>query len=199
MLKLEGRIHQIALRYSKLTQDGTPVNPLKKPDDSSKNELLLWTELMPSLYMISQMTDLSMAIMGTILFLIIALGITNTLLMGLYERMFEFGVIKSIGTTPWQAARIMFFEAVCLGFVSIIVGLILALFVTALFANYGIDYTGIEFSGVTFQEKIYPSYKWSRLVLYPFMSLGFTLLASLYPAFKLWKMLPVEALRKRKF
>jgi len=199
MLKLEGRIHQIALRYSKLTQDGTPVNPLKKPDDSSKNELLLWTELMPSLYMISQMTDLSMAIMGTILFLIIALGITNTLLMGLYERMFEFGVIKSIGTTPWQAARIMFFEAVCLGFVSIIVGLILALFVTALFANYGIDYIGIEFSGVTFQEKIYPSYKWSRLVFYPFMSLGFTLLASLYPAFKLWKMLPVEALRKRKF
>ena len=199
MLKLEGRIHQIALRYSKLTQDGIPVNPLKKPDDSSKNELLLWTELMPSLYMISQMTDLSMAIMGTILFLIIALGITNTLLMGLYERMFEFGVIKSIGTTPWQAARIMLFEAVCLGFVSIIVGLILALFVTALFANYGIDYIGIEFSGVTFQEKIYPSYKWSRLVLYPFMSLGFTLLASLYPAFKLWKMLPVEALRKRKF
>jgi ABC-type lipoprotein release transport system permease subunit len=199
MLKLEGRIHQIALRYSKLTQDGIPVNPLKKPDDSSKNELLLWTELMPSLYMISQMTDLSMAIMGTILFLIIALGITNTLLMGLYERMFEFGVIKSIGTTPWQAARIMLFEAVCLGFVSIIVGLILALFVTTLFANYGIDYTGIEFSGVTFQEKIYPSYKWSRLVLYPFMSLGFTLLASLYPAFKLWKMLPVEALRKRKF
>ena len=199
MLKLEGRIHQIALRYSKLTQDGTPVNTLKKPDDSSKNELLLWTELMPSLYMISQMTDLSMAIMGTILFLIIALGITNTLLMGLYERMFEFGVIKSIGTTPWQAARIMLFEAVCLGFVSIIVGLILALFVTALFANYGIDYIGIEFSGVTFQEKIYPSYKWSRLVLYPFMSLGFTLLASLYPAFKLWKMLPVEALRKRKF
>jgi len=199
MLKLEGRIHQIALRYSKLTQDGIPVNPLKKPDDSSKNELLLWTELMPSLYMISKMTDLSMAIMGTILFLIIALGITNTLLMGLYERMFEFGVIKSIGTTPWQAARIMLFEAVCLGFVSIIVGLILALFVTALFANYGIDYIGIEFSGVTFQEKIYPSYKWSRLVLYPFMSLGFTLLASLYPAFKLWKMLPVEALRKRKF
>ena len=199
MLKLEGRIHQIALRYSKLTQDGTPVNTLKKPDDSSKNELLLWTELMPSLYMISQMTDLSMAIMGTILFLIIVLGITNTLLMGLYERMFEFGVIKSIGTTPWQAARIMLFEAVCLGFVSIIVGLILALFVTALFANYGIDYIGIEFSGVTFQEKIYPSYKWSRLVLYPFLSLGFTLLASLYPAFKLWKMLPVEALRKRKF
>ena len=199
MLKLEGRIHQIALRYSKLTQDGTPVNPLKKPDDSSKNELLLWTELMPSLYMISQMTDLSMAIMGTILFLIIVLGITNTLLMGLYERMFEFGIIKSIGTTPWQAARIMFFEAVCLGFVSIIVGMLLALFVTALFANYGIDYIGIEFSGVTFQEKIYPSYKWSRLVLYPFMSLGFTILASLYPAFKLWKMLPVEALRKRKF
>ena len=198
MLKLEGRIHQIALRYKNLTQEGIPLRPLTKPAESSGNELLLWTELMPSLYMITQMTDLSMAIMGIILFLIIALGVTNTLLMGLYERMFEFGIIKSIGTTPWQSARLMLYEAVCLGFLSIVVGLILAVFVIAIFAFYGIDYTGIEFSGVTFQEKIYPSFKWERLVIYPFLSMGFTLLAAVYPAFKLWYMLPIEALRKRK-
>jgi ABC-type lipoprotein release transport system permease subunit len=198
MLKLDGRIHQIALRYKNLTQEGIPLRQLTKPAESSGNELLLWTELMPSLYMITQMTDLSMAIMGIILFLIIALGVTNTLLMGLYERMFEFGIIKSIGTTPWQSARLMLYEAVCLGFLSIVVGLILAVFVIAIFAFYGIDYTGIEFSGVTFQEKIYPSFKWERLVIYPFLSMGFTLLAAVYPAFKLWYMLPIEALRKRK-
>jgi len=103
--------------------------------------------------MITQMTDLSMAIMGIILFLIIALGVTNTLLMGLYERMFEFGVIKSIGTTPWQSARLMLYEAVCLGFLSIVVGLILAVFVVALFAFYGIDYTGLNFPELHFRKK----------------------------------------------
>lgn len=198
MLKLDGRIHQISLRYKNLTQDGIPLRSLIQPAASSGNELLLWTELMPSLYMITQMTDLSMAIMGIILFLIIALGVTNTLLMGIYERMFEFGVIKSIGTTPWQTARLILYETVCLGFLSIIVGLILAVFVIALFAGFGIDYTGIELSGVTFQEKIYPSFKWERLLIYPFLSMGFTILAAVYPAFKLWYMLPIEALRKRK-
>jgi ABC-type antimicrobial peptide transport system permease subunit len=118
--------------------------------------------------------------------------------MGIYERMFEFGVIKSIGTTPWQTARLILYETVCLGFLSIIVGLILAVFVIALFAGFGIDYTGIELSGVTFQEKIYPSFKWERLLIYPFLSMGFTILAAVYPAFKLWYMLPIEALRKRK-
>ncbi len=198
MLKLEGKVHQIAMRFSQLTKDGVPLIPLAELHESSGNELLLWTELMPSLYMMTQMTDLSMAIMGVILFLIISLGITNTLMMGLYERLFEFGVIKSIGTTPWQTARLMVYEAICLGFFSVIVGLALSTVSTSMFASYGIDYIGIEISGVTLQEKIYPSLEWSRLVFYPFLSIGFTIIASVYPACKLFYMLPIDAIRKRK-
>ncbi|MEC9459909.1 MAG: FtsX-like permease family protein, partial [SAR324 cluster bacterium] len=100
--------------------------------------------------------------------------------------------------TPWQAACLMLYEAICLGFLSIVVGLIFAVLAIALFAIYGIDYTGIDFSGGTVQEKIYPSFKWERLFIYPFLSMGFTLLAAVYPALKLWYMLPIEALRKRK-
>ena len=199
MLKLEGKIHEIAMRYAHMNEKGTPAIPVTKPDKESGNDLSLWTELMPAMQAALQLTDQSMAIMGLILFFIVALGITNTLLMGLYERMFEFGIIKSIGTTPWQTARLMVYEAFCLGVFGSIVGLMLAVIVTILFAKYGIDYTGIEYSGITFQEKIYPSIRLERLVVYPFWSLGFTLVASLYPAFKLWRILPVEALRKRKF
>ena len=199
MLKLEGKIHEIAMRYAHMNENGTPAIPVTKPDKESGNDLSLWTELMPAMQAALQLTDQSMAIMGLILFFIVALGITNTLLMGLYERMFEFGIIKSIGTTPWQTARLMVYEAFCLGVFGSIVGLMLAVIVTILFAKYGIDYTGIEYSGITFQEKIYPSIHLERLVVYPFWSLGFTLVASLYPAFKLWRILPVEALRKRKF
>ncbi len=198
ILKLEGKVHQIAMRFSQLTHDGVPVLPLSGQYQSSGNEVMLWTELMPSLYMMTQMTDISMAILGIILFLIISLGITNTLLMGLYERLFEFGVIKSIGTTPWQTARLIVYEAICLGLFSVVVGLALSVAGTALFAHYGIDYIGIEISGITIQEKIYPELEWSRLALYPFLSIGFTIIASVYPAFKLWNMLPIEALRKRK-
>ena len=113
--------------------------------------------------------------------------------------MFELGVIKSLGTTPWQATRLMFYEAACLGLVSVLFGIGLSVLITWIFANTGIDYTGIEFSGVTFQEKIYPELRWERLVQYPFWTFGFTMVASVYPSWKLWRMIPVEALRKRKF
>jgi len=78
-------------------------------------------------------------------------------------------------------------------------GIGLSVLITWIFANTGIDYTGIEFSGVTFQEKIYPELRWERLVQYPFWTFGFTMVASVYPSWKLWRMIPVEALRKRKF
>ena len=48
----------------------------------------------------------------------------------------------------------MFYEAACLGLVSVLFGIVLSILFTWIFATAGIDYTGIEFSGVTFQEKI---------------------------------------------
>ena len=199
MLLLEEGVHEVAFRFSNLDRDGFPQTPVMLPVDDRKNKLQLWSELMPALNMMKEWSGVSMSIISIILFFIIGLGITNTLLMGLYERMFELGVINSLGTTPWQATRLMFYEAACLGLVSVLFGIVLSILFTSIFATAGIDYTGIEFSGVTFQEKIYPALRWERLVQYPFWTFGFTMVASLYPSWKLFRMMPVEALRKRKF
>ncbi len=199
MLVMGSNVHEIALRFASLDRDGNIEHPLKLPKADIENELLTWSELMPALKIMMQWSDLTMVIVGLVLFFIIGLGITNTLLMGLYERMFELGVIKSLGTTPLQASRLMIYEAACLGVFSTILGILISVIVMTLSHKYGIDYTGIEFSGVTFQEKIYPELRWDRLVQYPFWTMGFTLVASLYPAWKLLRMLPVEAMRKRKF
>ena len=199
MLKLDLQLHEVAFRFQPLDRDGFPRTPVQLPEDDQENELQLWSELMPALNLMKEWSGVSMTIISLILFFIIGLGITNTLLMGLYERMFELGVIKSLGTTPWQATRLMFYEAACLGLVSVLFGIGLSVLITWIFANTGIDYTGIEFSGVTFQEKIYPELRWERLVQYPFWTFGFTMVASVYPSWKLWRMIPVEALRKRKF
>ena len=199
MLKLDLQLHEMAFRFRPLDRDGFPRTPVQLPGDDEENELQLWSELMPALNVMKEFSGVSMTIISLILFFIIGLGITNTLLMGLYERMFELGVIKSLGTTPWQATRLMFYEAACLGLVSVLFGIGLSVLITWIFANTGIYYTGIEFSGVTFQEKIYPELRWERLVQYPFWTFGFTMVASVYPSWKLWRMIPVEALRKRKF
>ena len=63
--------------------------------------------------------------MGVILFGVVVFGIINTLFMSLYERMFEFGVLRAVGTRPFGMARVILFEAGALAIVSIGLGMIL--------------------------------------------------------------------------
>jgi len=58
----------------------------------------------------------------------------NALFMSLYERMFEFGVLRAVGTRPLNMALIIFFEAAALSAISIIMGLVLGLGVVSFFS-----------------------------------------------------------------
>ena len=134
--------------------------------------------------------------MGAILFGVVIFGIINTLFMSLYERMFEFGVLRAVGTRPFGMARVILFEAGALAIVSIGLGAILGFLLTALLAHTGIDYTGIEMMGVTMQEFIRPVMTVEQFIIYPIWVFVFTIIAGLYPARYVAKMLPVDAMRR---
>ena len=116
--------------------------------------------------------------------------------MSLYERMFEFGVLRAVGTRPLGMARVILFEAGALAIVSIGLGVILGFLVTALLAHIGINYTGIEMMGVTIQEFIRPVMTVGQFIIYPIWVFAFTLIAGLYPARHVAKMSPVDAMRR---
>ncbi|MBF0236596.1 MAG: ABC transporter permease [SAR324 cluster bacterium] len=198
MVGLQGEAHEIALRFDKLDARGQPLFPAKLDDPEPQNELLTWNKLLPSLDVMMQTSDLSMGIIGAILFFIVGLGIMNSLLMGLYERMFEFGVLRSIGNTPRQMLKLIFYETVCLAGISVIGGLILSAMLMTLMGYVGIDYSGIDFGGITFQEKIFPQWTLYQCIKYPLWAVICTLLAAIYPGWVVSRILPVEALRKRK-
>ncbi len=64
----------------------------------------------------------SKVITASIIFGIVGLTIMNTLFMSLYERMFEFGVLRAIGTRPLRMALMILLEGGCLAIISIIIG-----------------------------------------------------------------------------
>ena len=196
MLGIGNVAHEIAIKFTSIAYSQDPTLPFWEAYSEHGNEALSWTELMSQLTVILEMTKYSKYIMAVILFGVVVFGIINTLFMSLYERMFEFGVLRAVGTRPFGMARVILFEAGALAVVSIALGMILGFLVTALLSRIGIDYTGIELVGVTIQEFIYPTLTVEQFMIYPVWLFVFTIIAGLYPARYAAKMSPADAMRR---
>lgn len=196
MLGIGNATHEIAIKFTSIAYSQDPALPFWETYSEHGNEALSWTELMSQLTAILEMTKVSKYIMAVILFFLVVFGIINTLFMSLYERMFEFGVLRAVGTRPFGMARVILFEAGALAIVSIGLGAILGFVLTAIVAHVGIDYTGIEMTGVTIQELIRPIMKVEQFTVYPVWLFIFTIIAGLYPARHAAKISPATAMRR---
>ncbi|MGD8922101.1 MAG: ABC transporter permease [Candidatus Zixiibacteriota bacterium] len=196
MLNLPGKAHIIALKFTNISYGQDKNLPFWNEFSTDGNEAVGWPVLVPQLQAALQMSSFSTYLVGIILFSVVALGIINTLFMSLYERMFEFGVMRAVGTSPFAIGRLVVFEAGALAVLSIILGSILGLIVTLITAKTGIDYSGIEFAGVTFRELLYPVLEVKQFIEYPFWVFVITVVVGLYPAVYAAKLRPAEAMRK---
>ena len=196
MLAIGNEVHEIAVKFTSVAYAQDPTLPFWNAYSQHGNEALSWTELMSQLTAILEMTKYSKYIVGVILFFVVIFGIINTLFMSLYERMFEFGVLRAVGTRPFGMARVILFEAGALAIVSIGLGMVLGFLITAILNHTGIDYTGIEMVGVTIQEFIYPVMTVQQFIIYPVWLFIFTIIAGLYPARYAAKMSPAAAMRR---
>lgn len=196
MLGLDGDIHQIAIRFTDDRVGRDADHPFWTRYSRGENEALPWVELMPQLATSLEISQFATYMLGLILFAVVALGIINTLFMSLHERMFEFGILRAVGTHAVAMGRLIMFEAGALAVVSIVLGAILGLIVTYITMQTGIDYTGIEFAGVTFRKLLYPVLQISQFLIYPAAVFVVTLVVALYPTVYAARMKPAEAMRR---
>ena len=195
LLGLPGEVHEIALHFKSSSGNEATDALFWSRLSRNGNVARSWRALMPQLSAVVEMTGFSSFIVGAILFAVVSLGIVNTLFMSLHERMFEFGVLRAVGTRPGRMAMMVLFEAGALSVLSIVIGCGLGFVVTSLYAIYGIDYAGIEFAGVTLRELIYPVLRAEQFVLFPVCVFLFTLVAGVYPAVYAARLNPAEAMK----
>ena len=155
-----------------------------------------WPELLPELSAMLSMTDTSLFITGLILFIIVMLGMVNTLFMSIYERMWEFAVIKAIGNTPGEIFLMIITEGLLLALWGIVFGILLGSLGNAWIAHVGIDYSNMEFSGAAIVEPIRSEFHTVQYVHVPIISLLLILISCLYPARFASKIIPARALHK---
>jgi ABC-type lipoprotein release transport system permease subunit len=196
MLGIGSNIHEIALRFVGMEYARDPNLPFWKEYSQSGNEAVGWPVLLPEMSAAFELSQFSTLIVAIILFGVVALGIINTIFMSLHERMFEFGVLRAVGTRAGGMARLILLESAALAVLSILIGVVLGYVITEIVMKTGIDYRGIEFSGVTFRRLLYPILEIKQFLLYPVAVFVFTVVVALYPATYAARMSPADAMRR---
>ena len=159
--------------------------------------VLDWNELMPGLRQSIEMDLVSGVIFYFLLVLVVAFSILNTFLMAIFERTREFGVLMAIGTTPGRLTKVLLIESMTMTLVGIVAGIVIGSLVTVYFQSHGIDISGaselLSQFGIT--GRMYPKLSLLSAVSGPLAVLIITFFAAIYPALKVRRMRPVEAMR----
>jgi ABC-type lipoprotein release transport system permease subunit len=182
MIGIDGRVHEIAVQFKDIQYAGRAGGGFSRKYSLPGDTAQTWQALVPQLKYILDMTDASVGITVVMVFAMIVFGIVNTLFMSLYERIFEFGVLRAVGTRPATTRNLIVIEAGVLALYSIVLGVILGTALIALGAVFGMDLTGVNFGGATFTGRIYTVFNLRQFLLHPALVFVFTVLVSVYPA-----------------
>jgi ABC-type lipoprotein release transport system permease subunit len=183
-------LSDVSMIKSKIQADLVGINsrkPLKTLD---------WQDLMPGLRQAIEMDLISGLIFYGLLIIVVAFSILNTFLMAIFERTKEFGVMMAIGTTPRRLTKVVLVESMAMTLIGIIAGIILGIVVTYYFQVHGIDFSGGSelLSQFGISGRMYPKLSLLSVSIGPFMVLFFTFFAALYPALKIRRLRPVDAM-----
>ena len=197
LYSLDDRVTTLAIRLRDIAE-AAPFARGLKGEAGAQFEVLSWQALMPSLADNVALHRLFAYIIVAVVFAVITLGIANTILMGVMERIREFGVMMALGTDMRQIQRIVLYEALLLGLAAVAMGAALGSAVVGYLGARGIhleQYAEAVQSMPGLTGTVYPHISIVHLSILSALLLATTVLASLYPAWKAGGLTPIEALR----
>lgn len=160
-------------------------------------EVRTWSELQPLLLYMVQTFDMMAWYLYAAVFIAMAFGIANVLLMSVHERTREIGMLRAMGMRRGQVIVLVVLESLMVTIVGVVSGLGIG-FAGALALRDGIDLSafaeGLASYGVA--PRIAPVLRASDLLI-PLVVAGITAgLASWWPAIRATRYRPAEALRR---
>ena len=160
-------------------------------------EVLPWTELDTYLGLMLGVMDGFVLIWVCVIFLALSFGLVNTLMMAVFERVREIGLMQALGMKPASILYQVLLESMMLLLLGLLLGNALAV-LSILPIRDGIDLSvvaeGIEMMGAS--STLYPALKAKDLIMANTVVIILGILTSLLPAWRAAQYRPVEAIAK---
>lgn len=160
-------------------------------------KVMTWAQLNPILAQMLQGVQGMIVVLYVIVYVAVAILILNAMLMAVFERIQEFGVLKAIGYSPGQVMSMMVIEGMIQATVALFAGLAISALPMWYLQTHGIDVgslAGISMVGMT-MPPVWRGYYTLDAMLTPIILLFFIVFfAVLYPAIKAARIQPVEAM-----
>lgn len=145
LMEMEGTVTEIDLRYRDYRSAVKTNAALASGALAAFPELTLvsWKELSADYLAISSTKKGGSNVMLFLVFIIAAVGVSNTMLMTIYERIRELGMMRALGMRDRDIRRIFLLEAGGIGLIGSVVGVGLGCLANAVMVRRGIDMSGL--------------------------------------------------------
>ncbi|HXT02058.1 MAG TPA: ABC transporter permease [Elusimicrobiota bacterium] len=197
LLGRPGQANQLAAKLKDLNQADAVAADFNAKLGPGNVRAMTWKSIDKEIIGIQAFQDGLLTIVLTVVFAIVALGILNTQLMSLFERVREFGVLMAIGARPRWLVRLLLIESALLGLVGMILGVVVGALMIDHFGRYGLNLpVGDAFKYfLPFPSVIFLRPAWGAHVFACATVFVVTILATLPPALRAGRLKPAEALR----
>jgi ABC-type lipoprotein release transport system permease subunit len=164
----------------------------------SNLQIKTWKDLNALFVEYEAMAESYIGIFYMIILAISASVIINTLIMSVYERTREIGILSAIGMRGGRILMLFLAESSMLAIGGVIMGLIIGVLGTLYFNVNGFYIGNMGLSGMLITDTIYAKLTMDNIINLTIMTFVVTLLSGLYPAVMASRMQPVAALRAEK-
>lgn len=200
LLALGSGIHEVAI----MTPSRETIPKVKAAlDDALKGENLLirtWGEVNPAAAQMIAMQDVSFGIFMVIIFGVAGLGILNTMLMSVFERTRELGVMNALGLTPRQVITLILWETLFLAGLALALGGAVGGGMQAYLIFHGWDLSaymdGFDAFGVNIDPVLRGAFRADRIIDLGLSLFFISIVAAIWPAIRAARLEPVSAMRE---
>lgn len=196
MLKVGDNVSEFSVVLPDVNESESLAGQIREQLPSGEYVVLSWSQMVPFMNAYLDSMDVYALIWNLVVFIAMAFGLVNSVLMAVFERVREFGLVRALGVTPRGIIAGVLIETSMLLVLGLIAGCVLSEATILVLAKTGIDFSafqdGSEYFGIS--RIIYPVSEGLDYVRACFTVIVLGLLVSLYPAFKAARITPVQAM-----